>query len=80
MERTAVTTTKHVEEVKREVKAPDDTKRRHQADLDSATQPAGGASVSQAAAGAALAAEGRASDSGETAAALKRAAENDTRT
>lgn len=80
MERTKVTTTKHVEEVKREVKAPDETKHRHDADLVSATRPASGASVSQAAAGAGLTAEGRASDSGETAEALKRAAENDTRT
>ena len=80
MERTTVTTTKHVEEIKKEVKAPDDAKRRHQVDFDTAAQPGSGAPVQQAAAGAGMAAEDRAGQSGETADALKRAAENDTRT
>jgi hypothetical protein len=75
-----VTTTKRVEEVKREAKAPDETKHQHKADFEAATQPGSGAPVSQAAAGAGLASQERASESGETADALKRAAENDTRT
>ena len=72
-------TTERVETTKREVKSPADETERRQADLDTAAQPASGAAVQRAAAGGAMAAEGHASEKSETADALKRAAENDTR-
>ena len=52
---------------------------RRAADFDTATAPASGAAVQHAAAGAALSVDGRPSDASETAEAIKRAAENDTR-
>jgi hypothetical protein len=78
MERTKVST-ERVDTVKHEVMSPDGETERRKAEMETAAQPASGAPVQRAAAGAALGAEERASDRGETAEALKRAAENDTR-
>ena len=78
MEQSKVTA-QRVDKIKQEVKRPDDEAQRRRADIETAAQPASGAPVQRAAAGAALSAGERASESGETADALKRAAENDTR-
>lgn len=69
-----------VERVNREMNAPEDRRQdRHQAEADAALQPSGGAPIQQARIGAELAGEGGAMEKSETADALKRAAENDTR-
>ena len=68
-----------VEKPHRQMNARDDRDApRHEADLRAATHPTSGAAVQHAVAGASSAADDRAGD-GETADALKRAAENDGR-
>jgi hypothetical protein len=69
-----------VEALNRQMSRPEEARKAlRTADFDTATTPASGAAVQHAAASAALSVEGRQHDASETADAIKRAAENDTR-
>ncbi len=63
----------------REANAPEDRQIRREAELRAATHPTSGAAIQHASAGASLTADDHGAGAGETADALKRAAENDGR-
>jgi hypothetical protein len=78
MERTN-TPAEEAAKANREANAPEDRQARRDAELRAATHPTSGAAVQHALAGASIAADDGSAGSGETADALKRAAENDGR-
>ena len=78
MERTN-TPAEEAAKANREANAPEDRQARRDAELRAATHPTSGAAVQHASAGASTAADDRSAGTGETAGALKRAAENDGR-
>ena len=76
MERTR-TPDEDVSAANREANAPErDGERRRRAETDAAMRPQSGARISQATAGAEISGEAHSSEVGETADAIKRAAEN----